>query len=112
MNNLPKRNSKPTRRNRMASKIDKVLTQLAVMDERDQNTSKDIAAIQATLSVVVERSSKHEQTLYGEGGKNGITSDVKLLKKAFYGAQAVVVGAGTLITLFREQVGQFFGGKQ
>ncbi len=97
----------------MTSKIDKVLTQLAVMDERDANTAKDIEAIQKTLMPLVERVNTINQTVYGENGKNGLNSDVRMLKKAFYGAQAIVVGAGALITLFKEQVGAFFtGGKQ
>ena len=89
------------------AKIDQVLNKLAVMDERDVNTAKDIEAIHKTLTPLVERVQRLNQTVYGENGNNGINSDVKLLKRAFIGAQAIVVLAGGALMMFKEQVLSF-----
>lgn len=95
-------------------KLDKVLTKLAVMDERDQNTAKDIEAIHATLKVVVEKNQKQDerlnkldQTMYGENGTNGLKGDMKLVRTRLkWLERASYLGQGAIATFvaFKERI--------
>ena len=84
-------------------KIDQVLTQLAVMEERQANMEKDTNL----LPKVMEKLNRHDQTLYGISGKNGLVGNNKILMKAFWGAQAILISGGTALSIFKDQVMDF-----
>jgi hypothetical protein len=98
-------------------KLDQVLTKLAVMDERDQNTAKDIEAIQKTLSVVVQKNqqqdeklNRHDQTLYGEDGKNGMKGYVSTLSNRVRGLERKSYIAHGIVVAFVALKEYIFGG--
>ena len=91
----------------MASKIEGKLDQLidltSRLDERQKNMAKDTEMI----PVMAEKLNKHDLTLYGSDGKNGLVGNNKLLMKAFWGAQAIIVTGGTALSMFKDQVMDF-----
>ena len=92
-------------------KLDKVLDCVSRLDENVKNMGKDVEFLVTSDREQQKKIDKHDQTLYGTSGKNGVVGNTKLLMRAFYGAQAIAVTVGGLITMFREQIGQFFQGK-
>lgn len=90
------------------NKTDKILTELAVIKEQNKNMAKDTELIPQMM----EKLNKHEQTLYGVTGKNGLTGNVKVLMQALYGIEAIVAATSALVLIFRDHISQFFtGGK-
>lgn len=85
-------------------KLDKMLECTTRLDENVKNITKDTELI----PIMMEKLNKHELTLYGATGKNGLVGNNKILMKAFWGAQAIIVTAGSAVTLFKDQVTNFF----
>lgn len=84
-------------------KLDIIITELATIKESHKNMAKDTELLPEVLAKVRD----HEVTLYGRDGKNGLVGSNKMLMKAFWGAQALIVTGGTALGMFKDQVMDF-----
>jgi hypothetical protein len=84
-------------------KLDIIISELATIKEQNKNMAKDTEVLPEVLAKVRE----HEVTLYGRDSKSGLVGSNKLLMKAFWGAQALIVTGGAALSIFKDQIRDF-----